>query len=234
MTTTLLVAMASFSGCKEEQVTPEAAITEEEAVELVESSMAKQSGGTASDVADMGETASAIPNTNAPCGFTSDSTITRNFSYNQASANYVITVTWGVTCQGTPVPLPQSANFGLDAIGSYTTALMNGNDTSDCNFILTDLYTGNFYTLNGTANRKGKSTAKVRNQNTFNSTINFDFHNVSFLKVAPYTLSSGSADFTITATKAGASTVTFTGTITYTGNQSATVTLNGNSYQINL
>lgn len=230
----LVVGMASFSGCKEEQPTPEAAISEEEAVELVESSMAKQSSGTASDAQDVAEMTSEIPNANTSCGFTDDSTIVRNFSYNQATANYVVTANWGITCTGSPVPMPTSANFGLNAIGNYATPRISGNDTSDCDFVITDLYTGNFYTLNGTANRKGSSTVKIRNQNSFNSTLNVSFNNVSFLKVSPYTLVSGTANFTLTATKAGASTVTYTGTITYTGNQSANVTINGNTYQINL
>ncbi|MDF1676550.1 MAG: hypothetical protein P1U44_12620, partial [Vicingaceae bacterium] len=72
----------------------------------------------------------------------------------------------------------------------------------------------------------------VRNQNPFTSTINDSLTNIEVDKTT-HKILSGNASITLIVTFAG-NQYNFSGNITFNGNNTATLVLNGNTYTINL
>ena len=208
------------------------AITEQEAVVLVEASMAKESAGVEETTYEYAKTYEEETSMNVQCN--QQASDSYNYSYNgsvvQATYNYSWNYT--ITCNG--LNIPQSATFNAAGNGTYSTPRIASNDSSTFTATVTGLQpAATAMTFNATYQRTG--TQELTTNQTTRS-LNTDF-NASLVNLVvgktDYEVDSGTGSFTLTGTT-NQGNFNYTGTIVFNGNKTATITINGNQYTIDL
>lgn len=222
----------SFAACDKEASI--ANLSNEEVALVVEGALSNGTQGISAEVSDAifitQEYAQKTGN-NERCGETFDSTVTRNINEVRVTANYTTTWNWTVHCNN--LKIPTSLDFGTSSSGEYETMHMASDDNASSDWTIGNLLTGSSYTLQGSYTREGSQTSKVRDQNSFTSDLNVI---ITSLNVNKNTLriDSGSATFTLTGSGTGGNSFSYEGTIIFNGNGAATITINGESFDIQL
>ncbi len=207
-------------------------LSDEEVVAVLEGALMSSSGGISNEIADATQIAVRYTEKTilgGDCGETFDSTVTRSVNNANITASYATTWQWMINCNNLMVPT--SIDYDWTANGAYETARMISDDSSVSNWTVNNLITGSSWTLNGTYVRSGNQTSKVRNRSSFVSELTIGVEN---LAVSKNTLDivSGAATFTLTGSVNGGSGFSRSGSIVFNGNGTATVTINGQTYEI--
>lgn len=229
LTALLLTSITIFSSCKKEEAdtTP----TQDEAVDIVTNALDTDVAGQTSDFEQTAKT-SATYSSNSYCGFSKDSVITKSFTGTNISYNYQFNWNWVVVCTQA---IPNTINFNLTTSGKYETLRIKSDDNSTTSIAVTNLLTGTNYIANGSTIRNGTQTSKVRNMSQFTSKLEITYANININKISPYRIQSGNASFSLTGQTIKGTNYAYSGTITFLGNQSATLTFaNGSSFTIQL
>ncbi len=126
-------------------------------------------------------------------------------------------------------------NFIYTMHGTYDVPRMSSNDSASAAWILSSIRpASSAYTLNGTYTRNGSQTSKVRDKNSLTTTITLTLSNVLINKSTKL-IAGGTAAGTFTGNTTGGRSVQYTVAITFNGNQTATVVINGsNSYSVDM
>lgn len=227
-----IIISLSIVSCSDDDETITQAITEEEAVEIIEASLAKESAGLEASTYEYAKTFEEETSQNVQCN--EQVTDSYNFSHNgsvvQASYNYSWNYT--ITCNGLNVP--QSATFNATGSGTYTTSRLASNDSSTFTASVTGLQpTSSAIIFNATYQREGTQQLTT-NQAT--RSVNTDFNaTVVDLTVgkADYQVDSGTGSFTLSGSTNQGNFI-YTGNIVFNGNNTATVTINGSQFTIDL
>ncbi|MCR9174152.1 MAG: hypothetical protein NXI10_16765 [bacterium] len=226
---TVLLGSALLTSCSKDE--PAKEVTEEDAVELIEGSLQASTGGLDETVAKYSEdlVTEFVPNDN--CGESYDTTY--NFSYSGAISQADYTMTWGyvLNCNGF---VPSTADLSAMASGTYSTNRMTSNDNTDASLTVSGLEPSNEeLNFNGSLQREGNQTITI-NSNTreITSTITVTLTDVQVDK-SSYEILSGTGTALVNASN-GTDSFSFNGSIVFNGGGSATLTLNGNTYTINL
>lgn len=230
----LLTLAFGFTSCNKDDNDDTSIIATEEAVAVVESALISGTAGIADEVSDA--TLVALEYTEKDlnggnCGETFDSTLTRNVNRDRVTASYTSTWLWTVNCNN--VMIPTSLDFARTTSGEYETRRLNSDDNAASEWTIDGLISGDVWTLNGTYNRTGSQTSKVRDMNTFTSELDM---NLSALTVNKNTLEidGGTGTFTLVGNNTNGNSFSFEGSISFLGNGMATVTINGETYEIDL
>lgn len=228
----LLVVLAGlFISCEDEETlqTTEA-LTEEEAVEIVETTLARQSAGMDESTSKFSQTYEQEYQVNSECNTTVQDDYLFDYNGNVVQADYSYAWNFTLTCNA--FSIPQSATFNSSGNGSYTTPKLNSNDNSTFTTTVTGLQpTASAFIYNGAYQRIG--TQEI-SSNFVNKIITSDYNStISNINVSKtdYQITSGSANFTLTGTNNGTP-FSYSGSITFNGGNTATVVINGNSYTI--
>ena len=208
------------------------AITEEEAVEIVEASLAEESAGLSETIFKYAKTYEEETSRNIQC----NETVTDNYNFThngtlvQANYNY----NWEFTVGCNQFNIPQIATFTATGEGTYTTQRIQSDDTTSFTATLTGLqptspdivYAGSFL-------RSGSQqiTTNQRNQN-ISSVFRSNFTDLTVSK-SDFTIDSGSGNFSLFGTNNGED-FDYEGTLIFNGDNTATLIINGNEYTINL
>ena len=222
----LASAFALFTSCQKEE--EEVAMTEEEAVEVIESAMSAEAQGVAGEAADAAEAAGAYA-VESLCGMSGDSSLTYSINQLNLQASYTINWSWALVCQGF---IPNILEFNRTTAGTYETNRLKSDDSAESDWDISNLVTGTDYKLNGVYTREGSQESKIGQQNSFTSTLTVTATDILIDK-ATQVIDGGTAAFTLSASGSGGANVSYTGTIVFNGNQSGTLTINGTSYPIN-
>ena len=204
-------------------------ITEEETVDLVEATLSSDENGVSSDIVYIASKAAAEESQyTSDCNWSGDSTFVRDLNGALRSYNLNIGYNWFVICDGL---IPTSINFTTTRSGDYSGPRLDYSGNASSALVMTDLLSGSAYTLNGTHDFTGSSTAQRSGE-----TIQADFDlAVTFtnIKVNKLTLEieGGTAEATGSASNNDA-TLSVAASVTFLVNGSATVVVNGNSYTI--
>lgn len=230
----LIAVTMSFTACNKDENDTTSIISEEEAVAVLEGALMNSTFGIGSEVADAAYIAlqySEKDGLGGPCGAAFDSTVTRSINETRVIAAYTTTWHWKVNCNNAMVPT--SLDFDRTSSGEYETSRMASEDSAISDWTISNLVLGSAWTLNGTYTRNGSQTSLIRNQNSFTSELTM---NISSLTVNKSTLrvDSGSATFLLTGNSTGGNSFRFEGTIVFSDNGTATVTINGQTYEIDL
>lgn len=222
----MIALIAIFSwGCQDKDLE---IVSEEEAVEVIQSAVVAETEGISMQVEDAAEMTEIYINT--ICGQSFDSTITRSLTTGPRTYSYTFTWDGEMSCNGAGIP--QAINFSYGANGQYDTPRMSSADQSSGNFVLSGLQpsSGN-YVYNGTFGRTGSQTSKIGNQNNFTSQLTITTTTITVDKTS-HEILSGSADVVISGTSGSGTGFSFTGQLNFTGNQTATLVVNGTSYPL--
>lgn len=217
-----LVFVSAFSSCKKEET-----ISEEEASEIAEQSVSTKSGGISLQIEDAAELMAPVISL---CGESFDTVITHT-NLPGAAISYSINHTWSydLVCSGIQ---PSLFNFTVDGSMSYDAPRMSSDDNMNLDFVVTGLQNASSsYLFNGTYTRNGSQQSKIRNKNAFSTTLVFTLNNVAVDK-STLKITGGSASVSIDAAVTGGAQTSFDGNLTFLGNSTATLTLNGNVYSI--
>ena len=122
----------------------------------------------------------------------------------------------------------------VENAGTHSTNRMSSIDSSSAELIIAGLRpTASHLTFNGNLNRKGSQTISVNNNSrNISSTINISLNSVMVDK-SDSEISSGTADISVIANN-GIQNYTYNGILSFLGNGLASLSMNGNTYPINL
>lgn len=231
--TLLAVLFFAVSCTKDEEATT---ITEADAADAIEASLTTDSNGVAkmaSDASMLASTESVYterPNLN--CG--QEYTVQYNPVYTGAyySYDYSGSRTYAMNCatDGTP----ESLTYTADVDGTYETPRMTSDDNWTGTIDFTQLgSSSDVAVINGSYVRNGYQESKVRQRRSFNSVITINLSDVQINKITRV-IAGGTASVSITGAGSGGNSFSYNGSITFNGNSTATLVINGNTYTINL
>lgn len=208
----------------------ENAISDEEAVELVEASLTAETGGLTSTAQLASQELTEDVNLEASCDLEQQETYPYSYSGNLVEANYELIWSYQIACDGLFVA--QSALFSVSSTGTYSTQSISSIDNASSSLSVAGLQpSSNGYLFDGSYERSGNQTMSVRDYNReVTSTFTASLTNLLIDKNS-YEVLSGEGEFTLTVVNLD-NTTTFDGSIVYIGNGRALITLNGNEYEI--
>lgn len=230
----ILVLVAALGGCRKTETTE--TVTADDAADAVSSSLTTASGGiseSATDVAQFtysqgyGKNGSVQTLT---CGVPFDTTITRTHT-GTVTASYTYHGQYLLSCNAM---VPESVAYTGSHTGNYDGLKMQSSNSGNSSLTVTGLQpSAQQYTVSGSYSRSGSCTSKVRNHNTFTSEINITLTNVAISK-STMKITGGNGTATVQCSTTGGRNYNFTGDIVFNGDNTATLTVNGNSYTIQL
>ncbi len=224
----------SLSSCKKDQSND---ITEEDAADVIATTMARPVGGSADDFGEAVRLAKIkifiLGKRWLECGETKDSTFQRTFTNGAFTASH--THNWTVTLNCDADQKPTSLVWTGNITGSFDGPKMSGNSTGTRNWTLTGFSPdpAQPLILNGTVSRNGTRTSKIRNKYTFESTVNHTYNNVNINKTNEKIVG-GTGTVSATLKISNGVTKTYNGTIVFNGDDTATLTINGRVFTIQL
>lgn len=233
----LLGGLFFLASCEKEATgTPDTgdAITDEEAVALVEGAMAMEAEGLTAELDAAIEVTQPMLQkspTNPYCGISNDSTVTRTFTSARFDGNLSTSWQWMLNCDDNDLPV--SLTYSRTGAISYESLRLISDDYAKGNWAMTNLVSGAEYLFNGNYERSGTQESKVRNQRTFESTVTFDLSDLAVGKIKRK-INSGTATFTIKGEASTGEKYSLTGSITFLGDGAAEIIINGTTYSIDL
>jgi hypothetical protein len=228
----ILVALGTFviSCDNDDTSVSNEALTEEEAVEIVKSTLARQSAGLDETTYAYSKSYEEEYQVNSECNTMVQDDYDYDYNGNFVQADYSYAWDFTLTCNA--FSIPQSTEFNSSGNGNYTTPKLSSNDSSSLNSTVTGLQpTASEFVFNGTFERIG---TQEYSSNFINKTLASEFKaTISSITVSKsdYQITSGMASFTLTGTSNGTP-FSYSGSITFNGNNTATLTINGNNYDI--
>lgn len=225
-----LISLIAFTtACtQEEEVQTSEEITEEDAVEVVENALVAETKGVAGEVEEVDQAIETYA-VESNCGLTGDSAFVYPIDRPNVQGEYNASYQWELVCDGA---IPSTFIFDFENSGYYETNRIKSDDQGFGNWIVTELLTGSNYLFNGMYTREGQQKTKFQESKTFNSTVDMMLKDLAVEKTTGQ-IQGGTASFTFSGTSSTGVDVTYTGSIEFLGNQSAIITINGNSYTVN-
>lgn len=231
----ILTTSSFFVACDKEDSSPTTdAMTNEEAVAMIEGAMALEAEGMTAEIdaaIELTEIMQVKSPTNVNCGVEQDSSITRTFDSARFSGSLSSTWSWLLNC--TAQEIPTDLNFAREANVSYESLRLISDDSSTGSWGMSNLTSGTEFIFNGSYSRSGTQESKVRNQTSFTSEIEFILTDLKVGKLKRR-INSGTATFNLSGESSTGQSYTITGSIVFLGDGEAEVTINGVTYPIDL
>lgn len=220
----------SLNSCKKDNAsgTSNTTVTEADAAELATNAIIPASGGF---VVQVNSSVTIYKNVKLSCGVAKDSSITKSSVAGSSQAyNYSLNWNYLLNCSGA---VPNDLTFNFSGQSQYDGPRMASNDNSTGGFVLTGLApTASAYILNTTYTRNGSQTSRIGRNYSFTSTLSIKSSNINVDKTTLKILS-GTAAVAISGASSSGKSFNFNGTITFKGDNKATLILNsGASYNI--
>ncbi len=241
-----LVLMGALSCKKDASTTTSAAVTTDQAADIAAGSLAENSNGFTSITDDISSNAtgqvaastgltinSAGTNTITKqlCGTTVSDSLTNQGSADSVTWSYFRKYTHTLNCNASEKP--DNIVNTLAFNGSYSGPNLSSNDSGSANVTIGHLEPDSAtFLVNGEYKRSGSFTSKVGNKASGSRSVDIVVTNVTLSKPARK-ITGGTATINISVTLPK-KTYTFTGTITFNGDGSAVLTINGTAYTIDL
>ncbi|MFK7947768.1 MAG: hypothetical protein AB8G11_09265 [Saprospiraceae bacterium] len=205
-------------------------LEDDDIAELIENALNSKSGGFDSQLEDM---LYLVENYQDQCGESIDSTFEKEKGIGSI-ATYNYTYGWEGTVNCDANDVPQDIDFSYTSTGTYTVPRMTSSDNGTYNMNVSGILpTETQYNVAGSYTRVGTQTTKIRNEFTFTATLGVALTEMLVNK-ATKNIDSGTATFTVEATSPGGDAVNREGDITYNGDNTATISFNGKSYDFDL
>ncbi|MFP9113000.1 hypothetical protein ACLI1A_03610 [Flavobacterium sp. RHBU_3] len=230
-----LILAATMISCSDDENTS-TGVTEADAADAIEASVSASSSGMAkmaTDASTLAEDEDVY--TYAPqleCG--QQYTVSYNPTYTGTNYSYDYSGTRNYLISCTGAGVPETFTYSASLEGTYETPRMLSDDNSTSSLTVTGLApSSSTATINGTYVRNGYQESKVRLMRHFNSVITIDLNNITLNKDTQ-TISGGTASVSITGNGSLGGSFSYNGTITFNGNGTATLVINGTTYTISV
>ncbi len=224
LTILFLAALAfAFPGCQTVDLGTE--LTESEAIDLLEKTLASDAGGF---VEYLGDLVLVYESTNDSCTLTGDTTFTHS-STGITSYSYTSTYSYELNCTGS---LPSTLIVTLNSAGNFDAPRLESTDSGSGIDTLSNL-SSTLFNVNGVYSRVGTSTSKVAQKGTFSYTMTLTLNNVQFNRNTK-NIVGGTAEFNISGNSTGVGSTSFNyiGTVSFSNSSGASVLLQGTTYTI--
>ena len=218
------------TACNEEAEDPTYSPTNEDAAKIMEESLASSSGGMTEEMASLGGFLEAKSGEiELECGVPFDTTFAFSIT---GDVNGEFTRDWSLLLN-----CPEGENSFLDVNTSYFGSFVGPYRTHERDGSRDWTWTeigplGELRYMNGTGDHNGTRTFNA-NEVTFSWDYDAEWTNVAVLKETNQ-IESGSGVFTLTLTGPEGNTFSFEGSVAFNGDQTATVTVNGEIYEVEL
>lgn len=230
---TIALFLVFTTSCEKENTTgPDETLTEEEVVGVVEGALLMNTEGVTAEALDAATTSDEyLEKNNGPCEASFDTMVVRSYSGARISSSY--TSHWGWTVHCNDLMVPNALDFSRTTVGIYETLRMSSDDNAVSSWTVDNLIAGDNYIINGNYTREGSQMSKVRSQNTFTSSISVELTDLQVHKELKR-IESGTATYSLSGQSNNGTSFLYEGEIIFLGNGNATVTINGNTYEIDL
>lgn len=235
---TVVLTMLLAANCKKDESTPDSTdttttttITSDDAADIIATTVGNNTYGYTESVSNAAQKTATVSSGNTACLYSLDTSFVKtNAATSAVTFSYNLNFKYQMYCQNA---IPNNMTFSVTANGNTDMAALSTSGSASGTLNLAGIpSTYSVYTLSGTYNCSGSATSKLREKNTFSYTLSLSATNVSVSKTN-YVLTGGSCAVTFTAT-AGGQAFSFSGTLTYVSATSATLVINGKTYNINL
>lgn len=219
-------ALAFFSSCRKSAEDIAEIISESEAAEIIETAISDRTAGLAMPTIDM---AQILDTYLENCGVPGDTSLQKSNATAFATYNYTFGLEWLVNCNGLGVP--QDASVEVTGDGTFSTTNWAGSDQTNGTLTFTGLSPQEpNYVVNGSYTLAGDLTGDLRRVDpTFDCTTTVNLTNVTLSK-STYKITGGGGTVQVNATNGQGKTRTLDGTLTFNGDGTVTVVVNGHSH----
>lgn len=224
----LLIMVTIMISCSDDESTP--SLSSEEQAEMVAAALGESGFAASAEqsavYANESLEADTQGKTNA-CGYsTSESLQVTNPAGTLITYAYSYHYEASLVCENLT---PQSLTVSYSYDGEFDAPRLTSDHTGDGALLVTELDgAAGLVAINGSSSRTGGFASKVRNMNSGNSVVVLSVDDVMVNKTS-YEIESGSASATVTGDVAGRA-FTFIASITFLGDGTATITINGITY----
>lgn len=206
-------------------------LSEGEAVEIIETALQDAAGGLTTNLEDMAEQLVTAVTSGEIC----DSTYTKIVADSNQGAliqtSYSSTLTYEMMCNN--FDIPQTATISSATESMYTSNRMESEDTATFLGNASGLQPSvSSISLTGNYNKTGNQELNFSEQKNINSIFTSDLTTLQINK-QNYNIESGNGTFSLTGSTQDA-TFSYLGNITFNGGGSATLVINGTTYEIDL
>jgi hypothetical protein len=234
-----LLLLAAISCKKDNSTSATAAVTSDQAADIAASSLASNSGGISSMTDDIsanaaivtsisGKTVNSVGVTSEKqaCGTTLTDSTTRSSTNSEVTYNYFVKYSHTLNCNVNNAP--DNIINALIYHGDFSNPRISTTATGTANATIAGLsLTATNFVINGEYKRAGTFTSEVGNKANGNSNLDIVVTNLTLSKPARKIVS-GTATITMSGV-AGKKSYSFTGTITFNGDGTATLAITGGS-----
>ena len=206
-------------------------LSEKDASEIIESALQKSTGGFVDNLETFAQELANEISLEAIC----DSLYLESFTYDYqgslTEASYASDYTYQLTCND--LNIPQSGVFSSTTDTDYNTPRIESDDTASFDGDVSGLeISAPDMIFAGTYNRGGLQELSFANQRQVNSTLEMDLTGLTVNKET-VNLTGGTGTVTLSGTTQDTA-FSHSGSITFNGNDTATLILNGTTYVIDL
>ena len=241
----ILLMLGAFSCKKDNSASTSSSVTTDQVADIAAGSLAENSEGLASVTDDIAVNAQAVSSTSnltinsqgtssvhQECGTTLSDSVTRSLTIDSVTLDYFFKYTHTLNCNSSSQPdnIANALTYHGDFNGPRLTSTNSGTAT----VTIAGLTQGaTNFVVNGEYKRAGSFQSKVGNKASGNSNVDIVVTNLT-IKKSNRTIASGSGTISITGTGPKGVTFSYTGTIVFNGDGTATLTINSTVYTINL
>ncbi len=208
-------------------------VSTDDAADMVAGSLSLNSNGVANVTADVTFNASALANTHPACGTTKNDTISRKSATGATVAySYNLTYNFMVLCN--TANQPDSLSSSLIYSGSYSGPNISTSNSGSSIFTVGGLLsTAPDFIINGEYKSNGSFKSKRDTTNAGNSAVDIVIKGLTVQKPSR-AIVSGTATISISGDVPKKGNFSYTGTLVFNNDGTATLTINGTVYTINL
>jgi hypothetical protein len=206
----------------------------DQAASLVTASLSQNTGGAFNTMGDIAVETQARVSIDSLCGTTwTDSVTRKNTTQNGVTSNYFAKYTYALNCDSVNSKgiYNGSSTATSQYSGSYSGPNLSSTNSGNSTLTIQGLGHGSTtYTLNGIFNQSGSYTSKA---DTGTNSVAIKLTNIVLTK--PFQLiKSGTATIAVNGMSSKNGSFSYSGILVFNNNNTATLTLNGTVYNINL
>jgi hypothetical protein len=240
----LLLLVGAFS-CKKDGASSGTSVTTDQAADIAAGSLAENSGGLATVADDIALNAQGLSSVSGQsvnsqgtssvhqaCGTTVADSLTASLSIDSVTINYFFKYARTLNCNADN--LPDNVHNVVTYHGSFDGPRLSSSNTGSSTFTVAGFtQSATSFVVNGEYKRAGSFTSKIGNKASGNSNVDIVVTNLTINKTTRK-IASGNATISITGTGPKGVAFSYIGTLVFNGDNTATLTINGTVYNINV
>lgn len=224
----IVLIISVFASCDKADEIIEA-ISESDAVEIIEANLQNEAGGLVTNLEDIVEQLVSAVASGELCDTLYTETIEEDFQGVRFQSEYTSELSYEMVCNS--FDIPQSATFFTSTSTMYSSSRIVSDDDSDFSGNALGLQPSSMtMNIDGDYSRTGAQELNFMEQKNITSTLTFDLAALEMSK-QDFEIQSGNGTFSLTGSTPD-ETFSFDGAIVFNGGNTATLTINGTTYQL--